>query len=413
MRLKKNDIKILTQTLNLPNYVAQDVRTLEGIGIVIHVESQNNFAICPRCNTKSHHLHQNHDRTIEDLPWGEYPVYLRVNARQFKCSTCGKPFTEDLEFTLPRRSYTKRFALNILQQSLDSNILRVAQRTGLSEYRIEHILEDAAQILKQQKPQGLRILGIDEISWAQKGRNYCAVLVDLETHTVIDLVKSRKQEVLRGVFRSWGEETLQGIEWVSIDLWRPYQGLVEELMPNAEVVADRFHVMKGINEELDSQRKEEVSKAKKIRRKAEREKVVKGLKKSKYILLKNQEELNEEQKEKLEEVKNLSPILAEMHELKEQFREIFETSKSWAEGSLRLLDWLLAAGDKFPHACKTIINWFGEITIYFECHITNGIVEGINNKLKQIKRAAYGFCNFDNFVTRVLLSFCKSIDLAY
>ena len=92
-----------------------------------------------------------------------------------------------------------------------------------------------------------------------------------------------------------------------------------------------------------------------------------------------------------------------MHRLKEDFRDIFESSDSWANGTLRLLDWLTEASEYFTKSYGTIIRWFGEITAYFEHPISNGIVEGINNKLKLIKRSAFGFHNFDNFKLRCLL----------
>ena len=129
--------------------------------------------------------------------------------------------------------------------------------------------------------------------------------------------------------------------------------------------------------------------------------------------LKNQDDLTESQLKKLEEVKSVSPILAEMHKFKEECRTIFEESKNGSEGTLKLLDWLHSAKDKFSDACQTIVNWFGEITTYFECHVTNGCVEGINNQLKLIKHSAYGFRHFGNFETRALLACCKSVELAY
>lgn len=410
---KRSSSPIFSELLNLPNYQVEQVTFLDGIGVVLHIKSQRDSAVCPRCGKGSRHLHQNHYHQIEDLPWGENTVYLRVNARQFMCHKCGKPFTEDLEFTPPRRNYTKRYALAIAQEVLSSNIKSVSERTGISEYRIEHILEDAGEELKQKKPEGLRQLGIDEISWSKGGKRYCGVLVDLESHTVVGLVKSRQQEAMREALKSWGEEILQGIEWVSIDMWRPYKSLVEELMPNAEVVTDRFHVMQSVIRELDNQRKQEYRVGRKIRNKKEREKVVNGLKGSKYVLGKNEEDLNASELEKLEEVKKVSPVLSEMHRLKEEFRGVFEESNNWSEGTLRLMDWLVAAKDKFHKTCQTIVNWFGEITLYFEDHITNGCVEGINNKLRQIIRAGYGFRNFGNFVTRVLLSFSNCFDLPY
>ena len=102
-----------------------------------------------------------------------------------------------------------------------------------------------------------------------------------------------------------------------------------------------------------------------------------------------------------------------MHSLKEEFRIIFEKSHNWSEGTLELIDWIKKASNVFSKSCQTLINWFGEVTGYFEHHISNGCVEGLNNKLKVIKRCGYGFRNFENFEIRVLLSCTKSIELAY
>jgi len=125
---------------------------------------------------------------------------------------------------------------------------------------------------------------------------------------------------------------------VSIDLWKPYQSLVEEMMPKATVVADKFHVIKLLNDELDEQRKVEKRADKKITNKTERERVSKEITGSKYALLKNEEELNERDREKLEEVSEVSFTLAEMHRLKEEFRDIFDKSSNWVEGTLELLN---------------------------------------------------------------------------
>lgn len=101
---------------------------------------------------------------------------------------------------------------------------------------------------------------------------------------------------------------LNQIEEVNIDLWIGYKTLTEELMPNANMVADLFHVMKQINKELDRMRKKQKSVAKKIKNKAEMREKLEGLKRSKYPLLKKKEKLSEMEKEKLEEVKKLHLI---------------------------------------------------------------------------------------------------------
>ncbi|WP_147262508.1 transposase, partial [Nostoc sp. ATCC 53789] len=110
----------------------------------------------------------------------------------------------------------------------------------------------------------------------------------------------------------------------------------------------------------------------------------------------------EKQKSKLNSVLEVSPTLAKMHALKEQFRQIFETTKSWGDSITQLLDWMYDARSYFPKSLGTMVRWFGEIVGYFDGRTTSGTVEGINNKLKLIKRLGYGFRNFSNFRLRSL-----------
>lgn len=200
-----------------------------------------------------------------------------------------------------------------------------------------------------------------------------------------------------------GEAVLSQIIEVSIDLSGNYKGLVHKLLPNAEVVADRFHVMKIVNQDLDMARKA-IRKVNEEHPDAdEKSRIEAALKQSKYVLLKPEKNLTEKQKEKLEEIRETLPLLAQMHQQKESFREIFEHAKNWEEGAFQLLDWLAEAQGLFKESVGTICRWFGEVTGYFENRTTSGAVEGINNKLKLIKRSGYGFRNFDNFRLRCLI----------
>ncbi len=103
-------------------------------------------------------------------------------------------------------------------------------------------------------------------------------------------------------------------------------------------------------------------------------------------------------------MQEVSPKLAKMHSLKEEFRDIFETTKSWGDSIIKLLDWMYESLSYFPKSIGTIVRWFGEIVGYFDCKTTSGTVEGINNKLKLIKRLGYGLRNFSNFRLRSLLN---------
>jgi transposase len=201
---------------------------------------------------------------------------------------------------------------------------------------------------------------------------------------------------------------LSQIEEVSIDLWKPYKSVVEELIPNAQIVADRFHVMKQINEELDKKRKEEKREADKIKNQKERKEKVEGIKNSKYPLLKKKERLKEIEKEKLEEVGRVAPELIAMYQEKEKLRDIFESKITGDEAFWKILEWSESSYQYFPKSCQTIKRWIDEIVAYFDNRTTQGAVEGINQKIKLIKRRAYGLANFENFRRRVLLNwhFC-------
>jgi transposase len=281
-----------------------------------------------------------------------------------RCDRCGKKFSEELEIVPKKRGYTLRFRESIIEEVLSSDIKNVAKRNDISEQEIETMLKDIGEELKEEKPQDLKRLGLDEIAVVKGQKNYYVILVDLEKRKIVGMIEKRNKEELEKYLKSWGEEVLSEIEEVSIDLWQPYKSVAENLMPQAEIVADRFHVMKQVNEELDRERK----KQKKV-----------------------------SEQEKITEIRKQLPRLGEMHRLKEEFRKVFEESRDWREGLLKLSDWLRESRELFPSSCQTIKRWIGEIIAYFDRRTTQGVVEGINNKLKLIKRRAYGFRNFDNF----------------
>lgn len=400
----KGQLKLLTDFLNIPNVKVTHFIQDTSLGIILSVASVKCAIACPHCGQMSHKLNHNYSCLIKDLPMNGQNVYLQVNKKQIKCENCLKTFSEPLNFCEPRRTYTKRLASDILSQVKHSSIKNVAERTGVTEAEIETMLKDLKKSLVGQKPQGLKRLGLDEISLKKGQGNYCAVLVDLDTSKLLALVPERTQEAIEKVLRSWGIDLLSGIEEVSIDLWLPYKTLIEKLIPNADVVADRFHVMKQVQDELDNGRKQvkkEVERMKKSEKKTAKNKAIS---RSKYALLANEDNLNKVQKDKLEEVKKEFPKLHKMHEFKEKFRKILETNIHWLDGLLDLAEWLKQSADLFPKSQGTIRRWLVEITAYFERRTTNGIVEGINQKIKLVKRCGFGFRNVENFELRCLLA---------
>ena len=249
----------------------------------------------------------------------------------------------------------------------------------------------------------LRRLGIDEIALRKGHKEFVVVLVDLEKHQLLGMAPSRRHADIKAVLLPWGAEVLAKIEEVSIDLSGNYRGLVHRLMPNAEIVADRFHVMKLVNQELNRARNAFVRKPTDLPEGITPETAKAAMKNSKYALLKPEENLTDNQRDKLAEVKAVSPQLAAMHQHKEAFRALFDQNDS-GQATLDFLLWMANAQALFQSSVGTMTRWFGEILQYFEHRTTSGVVEGINNKLKLIKRSGYGFRNFERF--RLLCLIC-------
>ncbi|PZO41213.1 MAG: hypothetical protein DCF17_11050 [Shackletoniella antarctica] len=172
----------LTELLGLPEAKVEDMTIIDGVGVFFVIRSTRRDAECPRCGKRSRHLHTNNGYDIEDLPWNDQSVVLRVNRRQFWCEGCGEVFSEELVFVNKRRLYTKRLANQIVGQVLGSSIRSVAARTGMSEDQIETMLKDAGEAYLLETPEGLKYLGIDEIAVVKGQGKYYGVLVNLETH---------------------------------------------------------------------------------------------------------------------------------------------------------------------------------------------------------------------------------------
>ena len=316
---------LLTQLLGLPGIEVEDYHDF-GHKIILEVEARTEIAACTRCGQESNHLHQNHWYFARDLDISQRQVLLKINRRQFKCHSCSKPFSEELDFIGIRRKHTDRYAQSIVQQVLHSDTHNVALNNDLTDEEVWSMVKYMSLKKLNIDLSTLSRLGIDEIALRKGQKDFVVVLVDLDRHQLIGMAESRKQEDVKKVLSGWGVEVLEQIVEVSIDLWGNYKELVHKMLPNADIVADRFHVMKLVNQELNTARHSVIKANKENKNEAEKTRIEAALKQSKYALLKLEKRLTDQQKIKLEEVKIISPLLADMHEQKEEFREIFEAA---------------------------------------------------------------------------------------
>ena len=238
-------------------------------------------------------------------------------------------------------------------------------------------------------------MGIDEIALRKGKGDFVLILTNLDTKEVVDVLEARTQEKLRTRLQQLSPFERAQIQEVAIDMWNPYDTVCAELLPRAVITADRFHVMQAVNREL-KQLKNQQKKA--------HPHVLKGVH---YALLKNRQDLTHKQQAALERVYQVSPLVKTAHRLKECLRHIFECKSTKEKAIKRLRKWCLIAEKAalFPKFRRTLSNWIHRIANYFCRRTTSGIVEGINNKIKLIKRRAFGFRNFEHFRIRVIAAF--------
>lgn len=225
------------------------------------------------------------------------------------------------------------------------------------------------------------------------------VLSAPEEGYVLDVLPDRERKTLEKWLDGLSPEVKKAIKTVNLDMWEPYTLAVKAKLTQARIVVDRFHVMKNLNHCLTLARRE-------IQRTASDE-IKEQLKGSRWALVKNEKDLNDKQRAKLETVYQVSPELKVCHQLKEQFRAIFETITDREKARSALLQWIKQVQKQNVVALQsflaTLNNWFELILNYFIERWTNAFAEGVNNKIKLIKRRAFGFTNFDHFRLRILV----------
>ena len=256
-------------------------------------------------------------------------------------------------------------------------------------------MREATRRIPLEPLKGLQQLGLDEIA-ERKGRNADDVIFsNVESGKPGEVLQGRTKQQLLDDLQMLPDEVKAGLEEVCIDMWRPSAQAVIETLPQAVFVVDRFHVMRSVNTDLKA--------LKNSRKPALPEKA----KACHYPLLKNQDDLTEQQHETLDAVYEADPVLKRAHQLKEQFRTIFETIQPLEEARKQVQRWISKAYKHtlFPTVITNLKTWLSSTLNYVHHRTTNSPSEGINNKIKLVKRRAYGFRNFDNFRLRILTAF--------
>jgi transposase len=258
--------------------------------------------------------------------------------------------------------------------------------------------------LQRRSEGGITHIGVDEKSFL-KGHRYATIMSDLDNARVLDVARDRKEESLAELFRRIPEEQRQEIAAVAIDMWEPYINAVEQLLPEADIVHDKFHIAKYLGEAVDKVRKSEHRGLKK-----EGADTLKG---TKYLWLTNPRNWSDEQKQQFKELKNQGLKVGRAWSIKEMFSDLWDyTYEKSARNFFRKWYWWATHSRLKPIAevAKKLKRHLDNILTYLRHRITNAVAEGINSKIQQVKSAARGFRNFENYRTAILF-FCGKLDM--
>jgi transposase len=378
----------LTQLLGLPQTSVIGLTSIED-SICFHLQLDNNEINCPHCASIISELHQSKTILIRDLSVFGKPVYLRVPRRRFYCRKCQRYSTENLVWLDRGRRHTQRYEANIFERIKGASIKKVAQEEGLSFDEVEGIFKYVCESKVKKNWEPVERISIDEIAMRKGHKSFKTVVSDLERGKLIEVIDGHSQQLILEKLMKQTLETREIVKEVSVDMWGGFAKIIPQIFPNAQIVTDRFHVMKPLINEL-----------KKIANQV-------GIRtwKELVLILTNNKNLNAQELEELEKLLNKSKRLRIAYDYKEEFRRIYEDSKTVEKGKEEFIKWLKKASCIYGQVIQKIQNHLDTICNYFLSHSSSGIMEGINNKIKQIKRQGYGFTNFENFRLRLLACF--------
>lgn len=247
----------------------------------------------------------------------------------------------------------------------------------------------------------MRAICFDEISLHRGHGKFVLVISAPELGLVLDVLEDRSKETLLKWLDERGIEWCAAVQFACSDMWDAYQQAAKQKLPNARRVVDRFHIMKNLNEAL--------TKARRAIQKDADEATRALLKGCRWLLVKNRQNLTEEQEKQLAGMLKASPELKRCYELKEAFRDLFNQNLTIKVAEKRLLRWI-AQVDAMPFKAlksfvATLRNWWEQILNYFDGRFNNGFAEGVNLKIKMLNRRGYGYRNFSSFRLHVLVAF--------
>jgi transposase len=362
-------------------------------------------AKCPECGCECSIHDSAPERTWRHLDTMQFITVIRARTPRANCPEHGVK-TMTVPWAAPQGRFTlhfERFAVEVLLAC--ANVQAGCELLGIGWETAHEIMKRAvARGLERRQLDQLKHLGLDEKSF-KRGHSYITLLTDLEQSRVLEVVEDRTTEAAGKLWDTLSLEQKAAVEAVAVDMWEPFIQTVREQVPDADVVHDKFHVSKYLNEAVD-----------KVRRQEHKELLAQGdetLKGSRQLWLYNPQNHSAEQASEFATLKALNLKVARAWAAKELFTKFWQYQEAgWARRFFRdWFGWISRSRLKPMIAVARMLKRHLEnLLTYLQHRITNAVTEGLNSKIQSIKSAARGFRNFKNYRTRILF-FCGKLDL--
>jgi len=349
---------------------------------------------CPSCGYITSLVHDYRTQRVQDLPIHGKVSILIYRKRRYKCGACDKRFYEKQKIVPKYHQLTSRFAYYLIEQLREKRSMKdISKANKVSVSKLASLLKTIS-IGNQKLPE---VLSIDEFKGDTEGRKFQFIMTDPRNKKIIDILKGRESHILTDYFRQCKDRN--NVKFVVMDMNRGYLGVIKAFFPKAIIIIDRFHVARYNTWAFENVRRTMQKKLYPEDRKY--------FKKSRKLLLNRMKTLSDENLAAVNIMLSYSNELTKAYLLKEKFYEFMDAKDSTsAKHKLKefLMHYHIADIPEYT-ACVTMLNnWKPYILNSFDYRYNNGYTEGINNKIKVIKRIAFGFRNFDNLRTRVMFT---------
>jgi transposase len=381
---------------------------IEDEALILDVRPSWRKARCSCCKKRRCRYDTLEPRRWRHLDFGGVRVYLRYGLRRVSCPKCGVVAEEVPWCGITTSRFTTPFedAVGFLTQRCDKT--SVKEMFSIAWVTVGRIVERVVGRYRHGDPlDGLRLIGVDELSY-RKGHNYVTTVTDHESGQIVWSKEGKNAETLMAFFDELGEERCLAIKAVTMDMSKAYIKAVKEKVPNAQIVFDRFHVQKLVSAAMDETRREEWQRLRELGK--DEAKSVKGLL---WPMRKNPWNLTPKQSDRLSTLQKDNDRVFRAYLLKESFADILDRHqpnvvKKKLEG---WLSWTSRSRlSAFVRVGRTIRKHLDDIVSYIRWGLTNGIVEGLNNKIRVITHRSYGFHSASALIGMIMLC-CTNISL--